>query len=203
MTLSLALHQVGSPPRDGACDLGASTMDLMASHGLRTYAPDLRGLGGTSRDSPGFTTPLRSAADLKGVVDYVRSMHAGARPLLVGWSQGAAVAHLYAQENIDQLSGLVLYGSIFNPSPTERIAVPDQPPVVMNTMEGAMEDWTIPGQIDVEAASAFGTEALRWDPRKVHDSPACLPPLRGRPPCPLRAGVRVVDVLLGDAIHCV
>jgi hypothetical protein len=28
----------------------------------------------------------------------------------------------------------------------------------MNTMEGAMEDWTVPGQIDDEAAAAFGTE---------------------------------------------
>mmetsp|Transcript_3729 Transcript_3729/g.13396 ORF Transcript_3729/g.13396 Transcript_3729/m.13396 type:complete len:120 (-) Transcript_3729:1373-1732(-) len=34
-------------------------------------------------------------------------------------------------------------------------------------MEGAMEDWTVPGIIDDEAAQAFGDEALKWDPRKV------------------------------------
>ena len=30
-----------------------------------------------------------------------------------------------------------------------------------------MEDWTVPGIIDDEAAQAFGTEALKWDARKV------------------------------------
>jgi alpha/beta superfamily hydrolase len=91
------VSQVGSPPRDGASELGASTMDLMASHGLRTYAPDLRGLGGTGRDEPGFTTPKRCAADLRDVMKFVRSRHPDVSPLLVGWSQGAAVAQLYAQ----------------------------------------------------------------------------------------------------------
>jgi len=30
-----------------------------------------------------------------------------------------------------------------------------------------MEDWTVPGLIDDEAARAFGLACLRWDPRKV------------------------------------
>ena len=97
-------EQVGSPPRDGASELGASTMDLMASHGLRTYAPDLRGLGGTERDEPGFTTPKRCAADLRDVMEFVRSRHPDVSPVLIGWSQGAAVAQLYAQVSLFELN---------------------------------------------------------------------------------------------------
>ena len=37
----------------------------------------------------------------------------------------------------------------------------------------AMEDWTLPGLIDDEAARAFGETALRTDPRSA--------PLRRRP----------------------
>mmetsp|Transcript_34043 Transcript_34043/g.83727 ORF Transcript_34043/g.83727 Transcript_34043/m.83727 type:complete len:371 (+) Transcript_34043:46-1158(+) len=159
--------QVGDPPRDGASKLGASTMDLMASLGIRTFAPDMRGLGGTERDDPGYTTPHRCVSDVKCVIDYLKEQGVH-KPHLVGWSQGGLVAQLYAQKHGEDINGVVLYATIFDADqkyPEEE--PPATPPVVMNMMEGAMEDWTCPGLIDDEAAQAFGTDALQWDSRKV------------------------------------
>jgi len=166
--------------RDGASDLGASTMDLMASHNIRTYAPDMRGLGGTERDEPGWTTPTRCVKDVQCVMEWLEKEHGVRKPLMVGWSQGGVVAHLYGQSHGSKLSGLVLYASIYDPAPSEVVEHPDEPPVVENTWEGAMEDWTIPGIIDDAAAEAYGHEALKWDPRKVswkdvHEFDACDP----------------------------
>ncbi|EKX34642.1 hypothetical protein GUITHDRAFT_155681 [Guillardia theta CCMP2712] len=162
--------QVGSPPRDGASYLGANTMDLMASRGWLVFAPDFRGLGGTKRDEEGWTTPNKCVSDVLAVLDYL-AKEGHQKPPLVGWSQGALIAQLIAQKHADRISQLVLYGSIFDKdvvySPPSKEDYNKPPPYIANTMEGAMEDWTVPGIIDDEAAQAFGDEALKWDPRKV------------------------------------
>ena len=165
--------QVGSPPRDGASELGASTMDLLAAHGYQSWAPDFRGLGGTARDAQGWTTPDTCLADVKAVLDLMAA-DGKEKPPMIGWSQGAMVAQMVAQQYPDLISHAVLYASIFDPDlaypPPAKDApglLDEAPPHVDNTMEGAMEDWTVPGIIDDEAAQAFGTEALKWDARKV------------------------------------
>eukprot|EP00961_Rhodomonas_salina_P063539 853922-Rhodomonas_salina.2 len=53
------MRQVGEPARDGASELGASTMDMLVAEGKRVFCPDFRGLGGTKRDEGGWTTPNR------------------------------------------------------------------------------------------------------------------------------------------------
>lgn len=155
--------------REGAAYLGASTMDLMAAEGYKTFAPDFRGMGGTSRDTPGWTTPDRCAADMADVLRQM-SKEGINKPHVIGWSQGAVVAQLLAQNHPELIDRLVLYGSIFDPKETQDAANFDTtaaPPHVDNTMEGAMEDWSVPGLIDAQAAQAFGDACMVWDARKV------------------------------------
>mmetsp|Transcript_1260 Transcript_1260/g.3349 ORF Transcript_1260/g.3349 Transcript_1260/m.3349 type:complete len:171 (+) Transcript_1260:498-1010(+) len=148
---------------------GASAMDLLVSEGIGAYAIDLRGMGSTRRDPSGWTTPEQSVDDVTDVLNYLKSQNVR-RPMLIGWSQGALIAQLIAQFRSEIISSVVLYGSIYNPD-TEfeqgNKKGKEAPPVVMNTWEGAMEDWTLPGAIDEEAASAFGATAMRTDARKV------------------------------------
>ena len=165
--------QVGNPPRDGASALGASTMDLLAARGYQAWAPDFRGLGGTARDAQGWTTPNVCMADAKAVLDMMAA-EGKVRPPMIGWSQGALVAQMVAQEYPESVSHAVLYASIYDPGltyPPPAVGAPgllsEPPPHVDNTMEGAMEDWTVPGIIDDEAAQAFGDVGLQWDARKV------------------------------------
>lgn len=144
-------------------------MDLLISEGIGAYAIDLRGMGGTRRDPSGWTTPEQSVDDVTDVINFLKSKNIR-KPMLVGWSQGALIAQLIAQLRPDMISSVVLYGSIFDPdSQFEQGSKKgmEAPPVVMNTWEGAMEDWTLPGAIDEEAAAAFGLTALRTDARKV------------------------------------
>ena len=165
--------QVGSPPRDGASQLGISTMDLFTSRGYESFAPDFRGLGGTSRDAQGWTTPDTCLADLKAVLDMLANQGIK-KPPLIGWSQGAMIAQMCAQQYPDSISHAVLYASIYDPNlvypPPAKHApglLTESPPFVENTMAGAMEDWTVPGIIDDEAAQAFGDAAIKYNPRKV------------------------------------
>ena len=75
------------PGRNGAEFLGTSTMDLMAAEGFRTFAPDFRGMGGTPRDEPGWTTPDRCVADMAAVLDYLEVAEGVKRPHVIGWYQ--------------------------------------------------------------------------------------------------------------------
>ena len=106
--------QVGEPPRDGSSLFGASTMDLLVSKGIAAYAVDLRGMGATSRDTSGWTTPAQSVEDVRDVVDFLAERGI-LRPVLIGWSQGALIAQIFAQKYASKISSLVLYGSIYNP----------------------------------------------------------------------------------------
>lgn len=146
-------------------------MDMLVAEGKRVFCPDFRGLGGTKRDEGGWTTPNRCMQDIACVLEFLAKEEGVKAPPLVGWSQGALVAQLLAQNRPDLISAVVLYGSIYDPNltypPNDVDITQEKAPVVQNTMEGAMEDWTVPGLIDDEAAQAFGDAALQWDARKV------------------------------------
>lgn len=92
-------------------------MDLLASKGITSYALDLRGMGETNRDVSGWTTPKKSVEDVRDTLMFLKERDI-ARPLLVGWSQGALIAQLVAQKYPSLISAVVLYGSIFNPEAT-------------------------------------------------------------------------------------
>jgi len=49
-----------------------SVMDALVARGYDVYAIDLRGYGATPRDTSGWLTPTRAAADVAGVIDWVQ-----------------------------------------------------------------------------------------------------------------------------------
>ncbi|KAL7544993.1 hypothetical protein ACHAWF_008362 [Thalassiosira exigua] len=197
-----------------------STLQSLADLGFSAYAMDFRGFGETPRDDGGYTTPRRCVADVKCAVDWIAARHPGKydgpahvgseggfedptivndRPALLGWSQGALVAQMYAQRHGPAtLSDLVLFGSIFDPKvvyprkplydPAGRLvsgsdeAFKPPAPEVTNTDVASLEDFTLPGTICDEAALTFSKLALAVDPVKaawdeLHEFNVCNPAL--------------------------
>jgi len=166
-----------------------STLQSLAELGFHAYALDLRGFGETPRDEGGYTTPNRCVEDVKCAIDWIARRHdenydkhgdddssnktiitaaessiaMSTKPALLGWSQGALVAQMYAQKyGPSTLSDLVLFGTIYDP----RVIYPRKPlfdesgrlisggkdavkppaPEVLNTVTASLEDFTLPGK---------------------------------------------------------
>jgi len=111
------------------------------------------------------------------VVDRLREIHGREDVVVLGWSQGALVAQLYAQSTPAKVRKLVLYASIYDPEVTyQRPAVFSHEgvgnkynkfPRIENTMKSALEDFTLPGTIDHWTALNFASLALEIDPFKA------------------------------------
>jgi pimeloyl-ACP methyl ester carboxylesterase len=80
----------------------------------------------TPRDGTGWLTPRRAADDVVAVLTWIAVRHPTLpRPALLGWSTGAAVAHLTAATAPSRLSSLILAGYAPDPGRDQRVA--DQP----------------------------------------------------------------------------
>lgn len=146
--------------------LQRSVMMSLAAQGFAAYAVDMRGYGETPRDATGFLTPKRAAADIVNVVTWVGQQHATLpKPVLIGWSRGAAQAELAAQSAPTRMSGLVLFGFVFDPdlqfADTE---APEKPALLKNTAENAMSDFLSPKITPPIVVQAFIEQALKADP---------------------------------------
>ncbi len=159
-----------------------SLMDRLAEAGYAVYAQDLRGYGGTPRDSTEWATPDRAVADVAAVLRWVAERTPGeVRPALFGWSFGSLVSHLTAQRHGDLISVLMLYGHPFDPDLRFDI-VPDTaaPERRVNTAEAAASDFITPGTISERAIEAYTAAALDADPtwvdwRRLHEFNALDP----------------------------
>jgi pimeloyl-ACP methyl ester carboxylesterase len=152
-----------------------SILAALAARGYAAYAIDLRGYGATPRDRSGWLTPRRAAADVELTLEWIAQQQpALPRPALLGWSNGALVAQLVAQQKPALLSGLVLYGSPWTPG--DRFApdiLPRGPaPRVNNDREGAASDFITAGSISQAAIEAYIATALRLDPIRAEWSSA-------------------------------
>ena len=149
--------------------LQRSVMRSLAAQGIAAYAVDLRGYGGTPRDTTGFLTPRRAAADVSAVVKFVAARHpALAAPALLGWSLGGAVAHLAAQTPGVTLSSLVLFGFIMDPELTYADQpAPEKPAYAKTTRAEALSDFISPAVMSPNVQNAFATQALAADPVRV------------------------------------
>ena len=178
-------------------DKQQSTLQSLAELGFDAYALDLRGFGETPRDEGGYTTPNRCVEDVKCAIDWIARRHdenydnygdngsnnetltaaessiaMSTKPALLGWSQGALVAQMYAQKHgPSTLSDLVLFGTIYDP----RVIYPRKPlfdesgrlisggkdavkppaPEVVNTVAASLEDFTLPGKYSCMCALLF------------------------------------------------
>lgn len=146
--------------------LKRSVLQSLADRGIAAYAIDLRGYGETPRDSSGFNTPTRAAADVAEVLKWIAARHAGLdKPALLGWSNGGLVAQLVAQQSSALLSSVTLFGYTpdvdYNipPSPSVKVA-----PRTRNTADAAASDFITPRVTPPAVIKAFVAAALASDP---------------------------------------
>lgn len=145
--------------------LQRSVMRSLAAQGIAAYAVDLRGYGGTPRDSTGFLTPRRAATDVGAVVRFVAARHpALPAPALLGWSLGGAVAHLAAQSPDVTISSLVLFGFITDPELAYADPpAPEKPAYEKTTRADALSDFISPAVTTPNVRNAFAAQALAAD----------------------------------------
>ncbi len=146
--------------------LQRSVMASLAAQGFAAYAVDLRGYGETPRDATGWLTPKRGAADIINVLAWIAQQHPTlARPALIGWSRGAAMAAMAAQSAPARLSALVLFGFVFDPD-LQFIdgAAAEKPQMDKNTPDAAASDFISPNVTPPAVVQAFVQQALRADP---------------------------------------
>jgi pimeloyl-ACP methyl ester carboxylesterase len=141
----------------------------LAAKGFAAYALDQRGYGETRRDDSGWITPRQAAEDAAGALAWVADRHRDLpRPALLGWSLGAATAHLVAVAKPERLSALVLFGYAPNPDgvilPSD---CPAEPPREKNTREAAASDFISPQVTPPAIVRAFVETAIRTDPVHV------------------------------------
>jgi pimeloyl-ACP methyl ester carboxylesterase len=146
--------------------LQRSVMTSFVNQGYAAYAVDLRGYGETPRDATGWLTPVRSSQDIATVLTWVAARHPGVPlPALVGWSRGAAIAQLAAQNAPTRLSALVLFGFAFDPDlQFVDLPPPAKPLMMKNTAEAAQSDFISPKITPPAVINAFTEQALKADP---------------------------------------
>lgn len=162
-------------------DLTAGCEDLSLMNGLvaagyAAYAVDMRGYGNTPRDSTGWLTPNRAAADLAGVLKWLNTKALGAisengkppKAHLFGWSYGSTMAQLMVQQHPDLAATLTLFGyPVRKGYSTTPADLPNQAPAKPNTRTNAISDFITPNTISATAIDAFAVAALKADPIRV------------------------------------
>jgi alpha-beta hydrolase superfamily lysophospholipase len=142
-----------------------SLMDGLATHGIASFGVDLRGYGQTPRDDSGWLTPERAAADVVAVLEWLAKRNDDASSYVFGWSYGAMVAQLVAQQRPDLVRGLILFGYPVRPGiDVEPDGAAGSPPRYPTTAEAAASDFIVPGAISDRAIEAFVAAALAADP---------------------------------------
>ncbi|NVB40605.1 alpha/beta fold hydrolase [Pseudenhygromyxa sp. WMMC2535] len=145
-------------------DRSRSLAHNLAAAGYAVYGLDLRGYGQTKRDASGWLEPDRAVEDLAAATAVIRERE-GEAPDLLGWSNGALVAHLYAQRHAEGLGKLVLYGYPRDPDVRAAEAPKSgEPARAKTTAEAARSDFITPGTMPEAAADAFVEQALAADP---------------------------------------
>lgn len=157
--------QVPGEPADSRSVLAA-----LARAGYAAYAVDLRGYGATPRDAGGWNTPARSAADVGEVLDWIAHRHPDLPPpALLGYSNGARLALLVAQQSPQRLSAAVLYGfpddvDAAVPVAAEPGSDAARPPRRHTTAEAAASDFIVAGAYPQAVRDAYVAQALAADP---------------------------------------
>lgn len=146
-----------------------SLMDGLVQEGIAAYALDMRGYGDTPTDASGWLTPSRAAADAIAALEWVAQRHPDLpEPYLFGYSRGAMVAQLAAQQRPGALSGLILFGyplrqgSAVNPP-----GLTASPARIANSAADAKSDFIVPGAARQATVDAFVESALKHDPVRV------------------------------------
>lgn len=142
-----------------------SLMDGLVEEGFRAFALDLRGYGGTLRDSTGWNTPDRATNDAIATLEWIVA-ETGVTPVLFGWSYGSMVSQLAAQRRPELVRSLILFGYPTHPDAEypEEGTGPTDPPMHPTTAEAAASDFIVPGSISQAAVDEYVRHALEADP---------------------------------------
>ena len=146
-----------------------SLMDPLFNQGYAVYGLDMRGYGSTPRDSTGWLTPDRAAADLAIVLRWLADRYPELKkPVLFGWSYGSMVSQLCVQNNPELVSGVILFGYPIDPDMEWQARdMPMEPVYHQNTAEAAASDFITPGSISQKAIDGYVEAALAADPVRV------------------------------------
>jgi pimeloyl-ACP methyl ester carboxylesterase len=180
---------------------GGSLAADLARAGHRVFVMDARGYGASSRpgqDGPPSGEPLGRSAeigrDIGAVVDDVRARSGASRVALLGWATGGHWAGMYASQNADRVSHLVIYNSLYGAhaghktlGPGSDTADPADPARFNARKFGAYQDHTaqsllpswdrsIPAEDksawrDPQIVKAYQDAALVSDPRAASRNP--------------------------------
>jgi pimeloyl-ACP methyl ester carboxylesterase len=144
-----------------------SVMDAFVRAGFSAFALDLRGQGRSPRDPSGWLTPQRAAGDVSAALEWIarENPRLAQHITLIGYSRGAQVAVLVAQNHPAHLATLVLYGF----PPAVRMTAPANgiPPREPTTAQAAASDFITPGAAPQAVIDAYVAQALAADPVRV------------------------------------
>ena len=145
-----------------------SLMDGLVEQEYTTFAIDLRGYGGTPRDSTQWATPNVASKDILNVLNWIYVQNDNSKVHLFGWSMGSTLSLLATQQNANKIASLTVFGYWqdldFN--------IPESPSDIqlqksINTAENAASDFITPGSISQKAIETYVKMALESDPIRV------------------------------------
>jgi alpha-beta hydrolase superfamily lysophospholipase len=145
-----------------------SLMDGMVAQGYATYAIDLRGYGGTPRDSTEWVSPDIAANDILNILHWISVENENRKVHLFGWSMGSTLSLLATQKNAADIASLTVFGYWQDLD----VAIPESPSDIalekrVNTAENAASDFIVPGSISQQAIDTYVKMALESDPIRV------------------------------------
>ena len=145
-----------------------SLMDGMVEQGYSTYAVDLRGYGGTPRDSSEWASPNIAANDIINVLKWISEENKNKKVHLFGWSMGSTLSLLATQKDAEDIASLTVFGywqdlDFKIPETTKDAQLKKS----LNTAENAASDFITPGSISQKAIETYVKISLKYDPIRV------------------------------------
>lgn len=145
-----------------------SLMDGMVEQGYSTYAVDLRGYGGTPRDSTEWASPNIAANDIINVLNWISEENQNKKVHLFGWSMGSTLSLLATQKDAENIASLTVFGywqdlDFKIPETTKDAQLKKS----LNTAENAASDFITPGSISQKAIDTYVKMSLKYDPIRV------------------------------------
>jgi alpha-beta hydrolase superfamily lysophospholipase len=145
-----------------------SLMDGLVEQEYTTFAIDLRGYGGTPRDSTQWATPNVASKDILNVLNWIYVQNDNSKVHLFGWSMGSTLSLLATQQNANKIASLTVFGYWQDLD----FKIPESPSDIqlqksINTAENAASDFITPGSISQKAIETYVKMALESDPIRV------------------------------------